>query len=410
MRLEVRSARRFGGSLAATVALAIAFAGVVVVAPQPAAAGRQDPTLPVGGSVSRSESRRAVLFWTPERMRSATEYVPTMPTVEDRGVTEPTEAEVGRPGIGPASVGPTEDSPIADGARVARPRTVEPEDDAAPTTASSPTSPAQRVALAASATYYSYAWNGATNTTPATAMGRIFFQVPGEPWTNQHFCSGTVVSSEGRNMVFTAGHCVYTPVGTNRQFPSAGGPHYNVVFCPGYRNSGCPYGQWRVENWNATTGWMNSASMFYDLGVLRMQPINGWEIASWVGSIGITWNQPYSASTAWYAFGYPYDSWNGYGPYFPGGAAQNLWVCSSYEKRYGNPVTQYGYADNGPPTIGIDCNMTGGASGGGWLRGGTTGRLDGVNSYKPTVGGQEQMFSPYFGEAVQNLFAAARYG
>ncbi len=146
------------------------------------------------------------------------------------------------------------------------------------------------------------------------------------------------------------------------------------------------------------------------MAAIRMQPINGWEIASWVGSIGITWNQPYSTRTAWYAFGYPYEAWNGYGPSFPAGVYQNLWICISYERRYGTPPTATDVADTGPSTIGIDCNMTGGASGGGWLRGSTTGVLNGVNSYKPTVGGQEMMYSPYFGVATQNLFTAVRYG
>ena len=63
---------------------------------------------------------------------------------------------------------------------------------------------------------------------------------------------------------------------------------------------------------------------------------------------------------------------------------------------------------------GMNCNMTGGSSGGPWFinydEGTGVGTLNSLNSFKySTLGllGGNKMFGPYFGSVVQNLYNSA---
>jgi hypothetical protein len=56
-----------------------------------------------------------------------------------------------------------------------------------------------------------------------------------------------------------------------------------------------------------------------------------------------------------------------------------------------------------PPTIGIDCDMTGGSSGGGWIAGGS---VASVNSYGYRTL-RNVMFGPYQGSVAQSLYTQA---
>ncbi len=74
---------------------------------------------------------------------------------------------------------------------------------------------------------------------------------------------------------------------------------------------------------------------------------------------------------------------------------ERLYTCTS-------PL-QYDDTSANPPTMGIDCDMTGGSSGGGWT---VSGSLESVNSYGystlPNV-----MFGPYQGAVSQSLYTQA---
>ncbi|SDQ40806.1 trypsin-like serine peptidase [Thermostaphylospora chromogena] len=61
-------------------------------------------------------------------------------------------------------------------------------------------------------------------------LGRVFFEVDGKAY----YCSGTAVQSKFRNLVATAGHCVYD---TEKNKPVD-----NFVFIPGYYQGKAPWG------------------------------------------------------------------------------------------------------------------------------------------------------------------------
>src|SRR4051812_25421149 len=70
-------------------------------------------------------------------------------------------------------------------------------------------------------------WAGASTSPPGSTSGKVFFTA--DDGLN-YVCSGSTVNSGGRNLVFTAGHCVHGG-GTARHY------HTNWAFVPGYRDN-----------------------------------------------------------------------------------------------------------------------------------------------------------------------------
>src|SRR5918999_1163906 len=157
-----------------------------------------------------------------------------------------------------------------------------------------------------------------------------------------YVCSGTAVLSGNRSTVWTAGHCVHD---------GASGFHTNWTFVPAYADGQRPYGTFAARRLLTTSGWANQGDFSYDLGAAAVSPVGGVNLTDRVGGRGVTFND---------------NSAN-------------------------------------PPTMGIDCDMTGGSSGGGWIVGSS---VYSVNSYGyatlPNV-----MFGPYQGTVAQSLYTQA---
>ncbi|GAA4461594.1 trypsin-like serine peptidase [Phytohabitans houttuyneae] len=215
---------------------------------------------------------------------------------------------------------------------------------------------------------------------PATTVGRVFFYdvVAKKDKT----CSAAVVDSEGRNLVWTAGHCVHG--GKNKKW------HENWVFKPHYHNgTDWNFGVWHAI-WKGTwSKWINDSNHNFDFGAVQVAR-NGWgqNIVDVTGAQGIAWNYP--ANQYVHNFGYP-------GEYPFNG--QILRYC------HGSAF------DNHHPGIGMMCNMNGGSSGGPWLGwfNGWNGWINGNNSYKVTLD-PTRIYSPYFGNEVFSLYNTMRWG
>jgi hypothetical protein len=206
---------------------------------------------------------------------------------------------------------------------------------------------------------------------PTSTNGKVFFSDGGTPFV----CSGTAVLSGNRSTVWTAGHCVHD---------GGSGFHTNWTFVPAYADGQRPYGTYAARRLLTTSGWANAGDFSYDVGAAVVSPVGGVNLTDRVGGRGMAFN--YNRSQTYRAHGYPA------APPFNG---QRLWVCQS-------PLR---YNDNSanPPTMGIDCDMTGGSSGGGWIVGSS---VYSVNSYGystlPNV-----MFGPYQGSVAQSLYTQA---
>ena len=207
----------------------------------------------------------------------------------------------------------------------------------------------------------------------ARTNGKVFFSRD-----NQNYvCSASIVNSENKSLVWTAGHCLAKDATWS----------YNVSFVPAYSNGSRPYGTWYAKNLTTTEAWFFNHWFDYDVGAATMNVNFGYRIADYLGAQGISWNQ--SANYTANAFGYPASS-----PY----NGQYLWRADEST------------ADAGDGTIYMYSGLTGGSSGGPWFRDfdGSWGYVNGHNDFIYTAS-PSWMYSPYYGDQVAKLYNAVRY-
>lgn len=214
---------------------------------------------------------------------------------------------------------------------------------------------------------------------PWRTVGKIFFTKAGL----NYVCSGSVIK---RNVISTAGHCVYDG--------SAGGFVTNFIFVPGYHVSGGvamrPYGTWYARQLRTTGSWANNAAFCQDYAFAVMWDNSGAALGDVVGILGWSINND-APNTIWTSLGYPQAA--------PHDGTQNFYSTSGFA----------GSANPGctPNTIGLYTSATPGSSGGPWvINFGADNYLNGLNSYKydnyPDI-----MFGPYFDNNWLNSLNAA---
>lgn len=299
-------------------------------------------------------------YWTPERMRSA------KPADSDSAVAEASAAyaEKSRADAKAGKKTPTNDGPARSVDGVASRQF--PASGGPVEAAYNPNLP-----------YYS---------PTAYTMGKVFFTKSGG---GNYVCSGTIVNSEGKDTVWTAGHCVHGG--------SGGTWHYNWTFVPAYDDDLAnprPYGTWSYSQLWTKSAWSGSSDFAQDMGVAIMNTNWGWHIVDYFGGQGLTVNR--GKSVYEYAFGYPAE-WP-----FDGG---NLMRCQGWTSPEWDAWLFWSQ------TVQISCDMTRGSSGGGWLTDydGNWGRLNGVNSRIDRILNPTIMLSPYFDDDAWGLYNSTRY-
>jgi hypothetical protein len=249
------------------------------------------------------------------------------------------------------------------------------------------------------------AWTGGGKVQATT--GKVLFTMAGVDYV----CSGSVAtdSSTSTSLILTAGHCVYDESGS--------GFATNWMFVPDYQTGGSivtnpdgthsftcntvPYGCWTATALVTTTAWANGGASLsgfnedYAFAVVGAGGKTGEsrQLDATVGSNAVAFNQ--SHPTQVYSFGYPQAS-----PY----DGQKLIHCAGSD-----------IADTwgGTTDFGLNCNMTGGSSGGPWYvnfgSAGSQGSLNSVNSFKYTSGRfTKYMFGPYFDSYTQKTYNEAK--
>ena len=236
-------------------------------------------------------------------------------------------------------------------------------------------------------------------TYPYRATGKLFFTIPGQ---GNFVCSAASVNSANLAVVWTAGHCVYSP---------GIGFHTNFSFAPARRLANNPYGLWTpvpVGGVWTLTGWQGGL-FNYDHGALVMKKNAGIKIGNKIGFLGFVANV--SRLQHWHLHGYPQAPRN-LGQTPPGAQFDGVHheICAAAWATDDNP---HGTAD--PLTIGVGCDKTGGTSGGPWVidfsgATGATNLLNGNNSYRYNGGPPNnlQPLSPYFTDGAINLRNAAQ--
>ncbi|GAB2891120.1 trypsin-like serine peptidase [Streptomyces mayteni] len=217
-------------------------------------------------------------------------------------------------------------------------------------------------------------------------IGKVFFDSPEGPMV----CSGTVVKDPNNpgqsNLVATAGHCVHAGTG--------GGWYRNISFVPAYNNNGlsaaeandpanvgevAPYGVFWANYVSTTQYWLDNGTTtggegaHGDFAVLSVEPEDGSGL-SLEETVGSAVDVDFDAPAV-----------SGLGPVslygFPAAAPYDgalMYRCDGTPGRLAIDPTM-------PVLYWVGCTMTGGSSGGPWLRTGDSGEpeLISVNSIGP---------------------------
>ncbi len=330
-----------------------------------------------------------VAYWTPEHRASAQERLP----VRTGGPKAPGAGTAAAPGARQAPGGV---APVAPRGRTPpRAADARPPGPPAPAAGAAPQFPPfnRDYEYPAPYTRYEVFTESGAYAYPYSVTGTLFFT----QGATRYRCSATAVASENRSLVWTAGHCLNSG-------GSGGQPGVwstNVLFVPGDKDRAAPYGMWAARAILSPAGWATQGQLEYDLGAILVYPdAAGGLLVDAVGGAGIAWNL--SRLQHWHDFGYP-----SVAPF----TGDRQIVCAAShaadDQPSGDPV--------GPPTVALGCDMTGGASGGGWQVAfgrdfpGAPGYVNSVNSYKyiqPAM--PEEMYGPYHGDAAANLYTAVR--
>lgn len=95
--------------------------------------------------------------------------------------------------------------------------------------------------------------------------------------SGNHFCTASVVSSPGRDLLITAAHCING--GKN-----GGGYKGDIVFIPDYRDGQTPFGVWTPAKLLVAPEWANSSDPDYDVGFVVLKPHDGENIEDVLGA------------------------------------------------------------------------------------------------------------------------------
>ena len=199
--------------------------------------------------------------------------------------------------------------------------------------------------------------------------------------TGGHFCSGTVVTGGGVDLVVTAAHCVTSgpgPVG-----------YAYLEYAPAYRNGTAPFGVWKAARVTVDPRWTEDADPDLDVAFIELAPRNGRRVADVLGAERIAFGGPARGTVR--LTGYP------------DGADDPLTCLGTMTRR-----------DDGQ--LRVECTgYAPGTSGTPWLT-----DFDPVTrtwAVVGVIGGYQQggdtddvSYSPYFGADVQHLYQQAVQG
>jgi len=220
---------------------------------------------------------------------------------------------------------------------------------------------------------------GQQTTYPTSTNGRMFGKLPG---IGLYSCSGTVVSSKSQSVVLTAGHCV---------FDQGAGFAKRVIFVPAYHDRDRPFGTWSAQRLVATKGWQRVTNYNYDYAALALRKSGGKTVGSVVGEQGVAFDQ--ARQQTFQAIGYPFNF----------SKAELMWNCVA-DFAGVDPRDRFA----GKPDNGIGCDMSSGASGGGWFIRDTAGGqyINSVTSFGYRAI-KKVLFGPYFDRKVLKVVNSA---
>jgi V8-like Glu-specific endopeptidase len=94
--------------------------------------------------------------------------------------------------------------------------------------------------------------------------------------SGNHFCTASVVSSPGKDLLITAAHCINGGDGS--------GYRSGIVFIPAYRDGQAPFGMWAVARLLVAPQWARSSDPDYDVGFVVLKSRDGENIENVLGA------------------------------------------------------------------------------------------------------------------------------
>jgi V8-like Glu-specific endopeptidase len=208
----------------------------------------------------------------------------------------------------------------------------------------------------------------------AVRVGALFYHDA----AGGHYCTASVVTSPGRDLLITAAHCINSGKG--------GGYHQGVVFIPDYRAGQAPFGIWTPARLLVAPQWISSSDPNLDVGFVVLNSRDGENIQQVLTAnrLGIDSGYRYLVRVT----GYP---GSGVGPV----------TCVNLTSR--QSATQ----------LRFDCGgYTDGTSGSPWVTNFNAGT--GTGTIVGVIGGYQQggdtpdiSYSSYLGSAVHELYQQA---
>ena len=212
--------------------------------------------------------------------------------------------------------------------------------------------------------------------------GRVFFKIPGAGLAS---CSGTAIRSNRSNLVLTAGHCV-------NGGGHSGDWYRKWIFVPAYHDGHAPFGVWRANHLYATPVWVEFGDASADVGLATVGRRKGRSLQGTVGARGIRFGG--DPDRKMLALGYPANTNDGFN------GESERYCLARFDGRDHHMRHRIG-----PATISMPCNMTEGASGGGWID--RRGFAVSLSSYfYPRL--EDRLFGPYFGSLARELYEATQ--
>ncbi|WP_408895457.1 trypsin-like serine peptidase [Nocardioides sp. R1-1] len=219
------------------------------------------------------------------------------------------------------------------------------------------------------------------------STGKLFFRDPADG--KGYVCSAASVNTPERNLIVTAGHCVFSTHDGCVLFCRPRHYFTDFAFVPAYDRGLAPYGRWSGVRAITQQAWIQDEADGHDQAFVALAPQGGANLVDVVGGNGLAWNYPLRED------GVRVVGWPAQAPY--DGETRQECVGST------TPAQQSGDAQ-------IACPMTGGASGGPWflrMASADTGFVFAVTSRR-TLSGPPLLLAMPFDASIEPLLAAAR--
>ena len=126
---------------------------------------------------------------------------------------------------------------------------------------------------------------------PASRVGALFEHDA----SGNHFCTASVVASQGHDLLITAAHCIHGGKGS--------GYKSDIVFIPGYVDGTTPYGVWTPSKLLVDPRWAQSSDPDLDVGFVVLKPTDGKSVEDVLGANQIGFNAGFTNTVR--VTGYP---------------------------------------------------------------------------------------------------------